>query len=33
MYFDDKADLKFVKGLDLMEFEDGSIAIKRVAYW
>jgi hypothetical protein len=32
VYFDDKGDLKIVKGLDLMEFEEGSIAIKHVAY-
>jgi hypothetical protein len=32
VYFDDKGNLKFVKGLDLMEFEEGSIEIKRVAY-
>jgi hypothetical protein len=32
VYFDDEADLKFVKGLDLMEFRDGLISIKRVAY-
>jgi len=29
-YFDNKDDLKFSKGLDIMEFEEGSIAIKRV---
>ena len=32
VYFDDKGDLKFVKGLNLLEFEEGPIAIKRVAY-
>ena len=32
VYFDDKGNLKFVKGLDLMEFEEGPIAIKRVTY-
>ena len=32
VYFDDKGNLKFVKGLDLTEFEEGPIAIKRVAY-
>ena len=32
VYFDDKGDLKFVKGLDLTEFEEGPIAIKRIAY-
>ena len=32
VYFDDKVDLKFTKGLNLMEFEEGPIAIKRVAY-
>jgi hypothetical protein len=32
VYFDDKGELKFVKGLDLMEFVEGPIAIKRVAY-
>ena len=31
-YFDDKGVLKFIKGLDLMEFEEGPIAMKRVAY-
>jgi hypothetical protein len=33
VYFDDEAELKFVKGLDLIEFRDGLISIKRVAYW
>jgi hypothetical protein len=28
----DKGDLKFVKGIDLMEFDEGPIAIKRVTY-
>ena len=32
VYFDNKGDLKFVKGLDLMEFDEGAIAIKRAAY-
>ena len=32
VYFDDKGDLKFVKGIDLMEFDEGPITIKRVAY-
>ena len=32
MYFDDKDNFKFVKGIDLMEFEEGPIAIKRVTY-
>jgi len=32
VYFDDKCDFKFVKGLDLYEFEEGPIAIRRVAY-
>ena len=32
VYFEDKGDLVFSKGLDLLEFEEGSIAIKRVAY-
>ena len=32
VYFDDKGDLKFIKGLDLMDFKEGPIAIKRVAY-
>ena len=33
VYFDGKGELKFVKGIDFMEFEKGPIAIKRVAYW
>jgi hypothetical protein len=32
VYFDDKGELKFVKGLDINEFDEGPIAIKRVAY-
>jgi len=32
VYFDDKGDFKFMKGLDLMDFKEGPIAIKRVAY-
>ena len=32
VYFDNKGDLKFSKGLDLLEFDEGPIAIKRVAY-
>ena len=32
MYFDDKGGLKLVKGLDLMEVEEGPIATKCVAY-
>jgi hypothetical protein len=32
VYFDDKAEFKFTKGLDLLEFEEGPIAIKRVTY-
>ena len=32
MYFDDKGILKFIRHLDLMEFEEGPIAIKCVAY-
>jgi hypothetical protein len=32
VYFDDKGVLKFIKGLDLMEFEEGPIVIKCVAY-
>jgi hypothetical protein len=32
VYFNDKGELKFVKGIDLMEFSKGPIAIKRVAY-
>jgi hypothetical protein len=32
VYFDEKGELKFTKGLNLMEFEEGPIAIKRVAY-
>ena len=30
--FDDKDVLKFTKGLDLMEFKEGPLTIKRVAY-
>jgi hypothetical protein len=32
VYFDGKGDLKFVKGLDLTKFNEGPVAIKRVAY-
>ena len=32
VYFDEKGEFKFTKGLDLFEFEEGPIAIKRVAY-
>ena len=32
VYFDENADYKFTKGVNLMEFEEGPIAIKRVAY-
>jgi hypothetical protein len=32
VYFDDKGELKFVKGLDINEFDEGPIAIKHVAY-
>jgi hypothetical protein len=32
VYVDDKGDLKFIKGLNNLEFEKGPIAIKRVAY-
>ena len=32
VYSDNKGDLKFIKGLDLLEFKEGPIAIKRVAY-
>jgi len=32
VYFHDKGDLKFSKGLNIMEFEEGPIAVKRVAY-
>ena len=32
VYFDEKGDLKFTKGLDLIEFEEGPIAVKRIAY-
>ena len=32
VYFDKKEEFKFTKGLDLFEFEEGPIAIKRVAY-
>ena len=30
--FDDKEVLKFIRGMDLMEFDKGPIAIKRVTY-
>jgi hypothetical protein len=33
VYFVDKSNLNSVEGLDLMEFEEGSIAINHVAYW
>ena len=32
VYFEDKGDLIFSKGLDLLEFDEGPIAIKRIAY-
>ena len=32
VYFDEKGEFKFTKGLNLMEFQEGPIAIKRVAY-
>ena len=32
VYFDEKGEFKFSKGLNLMEFQEGPIAIKRVAY-
>jgi hypothetical protein len=32
VYFDDKGELKLLKGINLMEFGEGPIAIKRVAY-
>ena len=32
VYFEDKGDLIFSKGLELLEFDEGPIAIKRVAY-
>ena len=32
VYFDNKGVLKFIQRLDLMEFEEGPIAIKRIAY-
>ena len=32
VYFDDKDNLKFVKGLDLTVFEEDTIAIKHIAY-
>lgn len=32
VYFDDKGHLIFVKGLDLIEFEERPLATKRVAY-
>ena len=31
-YFEDKGELVFTKGLDLLDFDEGPIAIKRVAY-
>ena len=33
VYFDEKAKLKFTKGGNIMEFEEGPIAIKCVEYW
>ena len=33
VYFDDNKDLRFVKGLDFMEFKESPISIKRIAYW
>ena len=33
VYFDNKDNLTFVEGLNLMEFEEGPIAIKQVVYW
>ena len=32
VYFEDNGELKFAKGIDLMEFAKGPIAIKRVSY-
>jgi hypothetical protein len=32
VYFDENGDYKFTKGLNLMEFQEGPIAVKRVAY-
>ncbi len=32
VYFDEKGEFKFTKGLNLMDFQEGPIAIKRVAY-
>jgi hypothetical protein len=32
VYFDDKRVMNFTKGLNLMEFDEGPIAIKYVAY-
>jgi len=32
VYFDDKSDIKFSKGINIMEFEEGPLAVKRVAY-
>ena len=32
VYFDEKAELKFTKGVNILEFEEGPIAVKRVAY-
>ena len=33
VHFDDKGDLKFDKGLDLLKFKEGPIAIQCIAYW
>ena len=32
-YLGDKPDIPFAKGDNLLEFEEGALAIKRVAYW
>jgi len=32
VYFRDDGDMKFSKGFDIMEFEEGPLAVKRVAY-
>jgi hypothetical protein len=33
LYLGDKPDIAFAKGDNLLEFEEGALAIKRVAYW
>jgi hypothetical protein len=32
-YLGDKPDIAFAKGDNLLEFEEGALAIKHVAYW